>query len=131
MSNEAFRQFRAEVAANYSAWQFFASCQGADPGEFFPESLTAQRTIAARVCVNCAVRFECLEYAMVMEEVVDNKAVMARLGVWGGFADVDRKKLAKILRQVHPVWPPVTPLVETLEALCASFAPRSRTQHAS
>lgn len=131
MPNEAFRQYRSDVASQYGDWQWSASCQGSDPGQFFPDGVVAQRAVANAVCINCAVRFECLEYAIVMEENIDNKAVMARMGVWGGLAVSDRKRLARHLRETLPVWPPSTSLIDTLEEHCAELPVRRAVRYAS
>lgn len=63
------------------AWQEFALCSQTDPEAFFPEKGGSTRE-AKRVCAQCEVREECLEYALVNDE---------RFGIWGGLSERERR----------------------------------------
>ena len=63
-----------------------ARCREAAAGAFFPsDGVGVER--ARRVCADCGVRTECLEYAL--EFRIDH-------GVWGGCSERERRR---ILRQ--------------------------------
>nr|WP_148224286.1 WhiB family transcriptional regulator [Tropheryma whipplei] len=66
-------------------WRARALCAQADPESFFPEKGGSTRE-AKKVCSSCAVRSECLEYALENDE---------RYGIWGGTSERERR----ILRQ--------------------------------
>jgi WhiB family transcriptional regulator, redox-sensing transcriptional regulator len=65
------------------AWRLDALCAETDPEAFFPDKGGSTRE-AKRVCVGCAVRSECLEYALANEE---------RFGIWGGLSERERRRL--------------------------------------
>ena len=67
------------------AWQEQALCAQTDPEAFFPEKGGSTRE-AKRVCQNCEVRSECLDYALANDE---------RLGIWGGLSERERRQLKK------------------------------------
>ena len=67
------------------AWQADALCAQTDPEAFFPEKGGSTRE-AKRVCQNCTVRTECLEYALGHDE---------RFGIWGGLSERERRKLKR------------------------------------
>ena len=67
------------------AWMEDALCAQTDPDIFYPEK-GGSTAPATSVCNNCAVRAECLEYA------VSNDI---RHGIWGGTSDNDRKRMAR------------------------------------
>ena len=67
------------------AWQHKALCSQTDPEAFFPEKGGSTRE-AKRICKACAVRDECLEYALEHDE---------RFGIWGGLSDRERRRLKK------------------------------------
>ncbi|HEY6319837.1 MAG TPA: WhiB family transcriptional regulator [Acidimicrobiia bacterium] len=68
------------------AWMLRARCREAAPGAFFPsDGVGVER--ARRVCAECPVQTECLEYAL--EFRIDH-------GVWGGCSERERRR---ILRQ--------------------------------
>jgi WhiB family redox-sensing transcriptional regulator len=60
-------------------------CEQTDPEAFFPEKGGSTRD-AKKVCLECGVRGECLEYALVNDE---------RFGIWGGLSERERRKLKK------------------------------------
>ena len=66
-------------------WQDQALCAQTDPEAFFPEKGGSTRE-AKRICKACAVRDECLEYALEHDE---------RFGIWGGLSDRERRRLKK------------------------------------
>lgn len=66
-------------------WQERALCAQADPEAWFPEKGGSTRE-AKKICLDCPVRAECLEYALANEE---------RFGVWGGLSERERRKLKK------------------------------------
>lgn len=67
------------------SWTESALCTQSDPEEFFPEKGGSTR-IAKRVCLNCEVSAQCLEYAMENGE---------RFGIWGGMSERERRRLAR------------------------------------
>ena len=66
-------------------WQERALCAETDPEAFFPEKGGSTRE-AKRICQACAVRDDCLEYALEHDE---------RFGIWGGLSDRERRRLKK------------------------------------
>lgn len=68
------------------AWQADALCAQTDPEAFFPEKGGSTRE-AKRICENCDVRAECLEYALENDE---------RFGIWGGLSERERRKLRRL-----------------------------------
>ncbi len=77
------------MIANGSAasWRSAGACLGADPDLFFPTSTTGradkQVARAKTICAGCAVRPECLEFALA-HGMVD--------GIWGGTTPEDRQR---------------------------------------
>lgn len=67
------------------SWQAEALCAQTDPEAFFPEKGGSTRE-AKRVCQNCTVRSECLDYALSHDE---------RFGIWGGLSERERRKLKR------------------------------------
>ena len=67
------------------AWQADALCAQTDPEAFFPEKGGSTRD-AKKVCGSCAVRAQCLEYALANDE---------RFGIWGGLSERERRRLRK------------------------------------
>ncbi|CAL8972166.1 MAG: transcription factor WhiB [Cellulomonas sp. 73-145] len=66
-------------------WQERALCAQTDPEAFFPEKGGSTRE-AKKVCTQCEVRAECLEYALANDE---------RFGIWGGLSERERRKLKR------------------------------------
>lgn len=62
-------------------WTDQARCRGRDPEQFFQRGAARSRG-AIRVCDNCPVRTQCLDYAL--EHDVD-------FGVWGGLTERQRR----------------------------------------
>ena len=67
------------------AWQEDALCSQTDPEAFFPEKGGSTRD-AKRICAQCTVKSECLEYALKNDE---------RFGIWGGLSERERRRLRK------------------------------------
>jgi WhiB family transcriptional regulator, redox-sensing transcriptional regulator len=65
------------------SWRADALCAETDPEAFFPEKGGSTRE-AKRVCVGCAVRTECLEFALDNDE---------RFGIWGGLSERERRRV--------------------------------------
>src|SRR5690348_6062526 len=71
-------------------WMRDGKCRGIDPAEFFPsDGLGVDR--ARRVCEDCPVRAECLEYAL--EYRIEH-------GVWGGASERERRRILRRRRGV-------------------------------
>jgi len=72
----------------YFSWWDMAACQRVDPELFFPVSLAGpgqlQEARAKAVCSGCAVRDQCLGYAMATHQAH---------GVWGGLGEDERRRL--------------------------------------
>ena len=66
-------------------WQTNARCHEVDPEIFFPERGGSSKAARA-VCSNCAVKMQCLEYAL------NNKE---QFGIWGGTSERERRRLRK------------------------------------
>ncbi len=74
-------------------WQFEAACPDADSSLFFApnyfekrEEKDAREAKARVFCRRCSVREECLSYALETNQ---------EAGVWGGYAEDDRRRLRK------------------------------------
>ena len=71
-------------------WWSLAACKSADPDLFFPIShsgpASAQVARAKAVCAGCAVRDQCLRYALAADPVH---------GVWGGMSEEERTLLRR------------------------------------
>ena len=67
------------------AWQGDALCAQTDPEAFFPEKGGSTRD-AKKICSQCEVRSECLEYALNNDE---------RFGIWGGLSERERRRLRR------------------------------------
>jgi WhiB family redox-sensing transcriptional regulator len=72
------------------AWRDRASCRDTSPELFFPIGTTGvaleQIDAAKRVCHECPVASECLEFAL---------ATNQEAGVWGGLTEDERRRLRK------------------------------------
>jgi len=72
-----------ESTTEDASWRLDALCAETDPEAFFPEKGGPTRE-AKRVCTGCAVRLECLEYALSNDE---------RFGIWGGLSERERRRV--------------------------------------
>jgi WhiB family transcriptional regulator, redox-sensing transcriptional regulator len=66
-------------------WMARALCRTAPPGAFFPSDGVGVEK-ARRVCAQCPVKDECLEYALTYR--IDH-------GVWGGCSERERRRVAR------------------------------------
>lgn len=67
------------------AWQADALCAQTDPEAFFPEKGGSTRE-AKKICQQCEVKAECLDYALANDE---------RFGIWGGLSERERRRLRR------------------------------------
>ena len=81
MASELFEALDLEGLA----WQDNGACRGADADLFFPERGASTRR-AKQICSECAVRVECLEYAICTGE---------KFGIWGGMSERERRRIRK------------------------------------
>jgi WhiB family transcriptional regulator, redox-sensing transcriptional regulator len=76
------------TADTLADWWSLAACQSTDPDLFFPISGTGpghgQIARAKAVCAACAVRIDCLGYALTSGPLQ---------GVWGGLTEEERRRL--------------------------------------
>ena len=70
---------------NEQEWMLHAHCRSLAPGEFFPSDGVGVDK-ARRICAQCSVQPECLEYALNNDE---------RFGIWGGLSERERRKLKR------------------------------------
>ena len=64
------------IIAERAEWMALANCRGLDPALFHPERGDRASVDAAKsVCAQCAVREECLQFAIDTDQT---------LGIWGG-----------------------------------------------
>jgi WhiB family transcriptional regulator, redox-sensing transcriptional regulator len=78
--------YRAAVTnGQREQWQDRALCAQTDPEAFYPDKGGSTRE-AKNVCRACEVRAECLEYALANGE---------RWGIWGGFSERERRRMAR------------------------------------
>jgi WhiB family redox-sensing transcriptional regulator len=72
------------------SWRSRSACRDADPELFFPVGSTGAAVdhiaAAQRLCSGCAVRSECLEFAL---------ATNQDAGIWGGTTEEERRKLRR------------------------------------
>ena len=72
-------------------WQLKAACRGPHASVFFPppylekrDERRAREERAKGICADCAVRGDCLQYALEIGE---------RHGIWGGLNEIERRDL--------------------------------------
>ena len=80
-----FTQLLEILGSQELAWQDLANCRGANPDLFFPERGASTRT-AKKICGECAVQEDCLEFAIVSSE---------KFGIWGGLSERERRKIRR------------------------------------
>ena len=73
------------LGATRQEWQGQGLSDQTDPEALFPEKGGSTRE-AKRICQACAVRDECLEYALLNDE---------RFGIWGGLSERERRRLKR------------------------------------
>jgi WhiB family redox-sensing transcriptional regulator len=79
------KAYGSDLDTDALAWQEDALCAQTDPEAFFPEKGGSTRD-AKRICAQCTVRAECLEYALKNDE---------RFGIWGGLSERERRRLRR------------------------------------
>lgn len=72
----------SDFVERYEPWREEAACKDADPDLFFAESRGASYEAARKLCGECAVQTECLQYALDINE---------RYGFWGGTTERERR----------------------------------------
>ena len=80
--------------ANRERWTERAECQSYDGDVFFVDPRSAAVAFAKRICSQCPVIQECLEYAFRTDQ---------RYGVFGGLTETERYRMVKNGRFVAPV----------------------------
>ncbi len=109
------------AAADADGWRSRGACVSADPDLFFPISPAgaSQRQVAQAkaVCARCAVRAECLSFAVETRQAH---------GVWGG---LDEEELARRRRSLRaPDSSPLRPRIPGTGPV-ASRGPGDRPSH--
>jgi len=66
-------------------WQHWAACRDSDPDLWFTER-GASTTPAKKICRECLVREDCLEFALANQE---------KHGIWGGMSENERRRLRR------------------------------------
>ncbi len=69
-------------------WIQHATCRSIGSAAFFPE-IGEDWQQATKVCAQCPVRLQCLDYAMRMEAGASSKT---RMVIWGGMTPGRRKR---------------------------------------
>lgn len=86
----AAREEERVIVLTVTGWRELSACRDTDPEMFFPIGTTgdaiAQIEKAVAICTSCSVREECLQYALETNQ---------EAGVWGGYAEDDRRRLRK------------------------------------
>jgi WhiB family redox-sensing transcriptional regulator len=75
----------------HETWHVKAACRGPESTVFFPPSIPERRDEreareekAKRICAQCGVRRECLDFAVRVREPH---------GIWGGLTEAERRPL--------------------------------------
>ena len=66
-------------------WMLLARCRSLAPEEFFPSDGVGV-DVARRICAECSVQAECLEYALTYR---------IEHGVWGGASERERRRIQR------------------------------------
>ena len=72
-------------------WMRRGRCKDMDPAIFFPSDGIGVQ-VAQRICADCPVAEQCLQYAL--DERVDH-------GVWGGKSERERRRILRRRRLSH------------------------------
>ena len=75
-------------SSNSMSWRSDALCAQTDPEAFFPGKGGSTQE-AKKVCADCTVRKQCLEWAIDHYE---------RFGIWGGMSERERRRYKKRTR---------------------------------
>ena len=79
-----------EETSDEYEWMFRGRCRTNEPAAFVPSDGNGVG-IAQRVCSECPVRVECLEYALVNR---------IEHGVWGGTSERERRRILQRRRSI-------------------------------
>ncbi len=71
-------------------WTLSALCAQVDPALFFPEKGGIGGQAAKRICARCAVRDQCLDYALEHGDL---------FGIFGGLSERERRPLLAARRE--------------------------------
>lgn len=75
-------------------WRGDAACRDLDTELFFENGLTepalAQQALAKKICAECPVRVECLEFALQTNQ---------QFGIWGGANEDERREIRRARRR--------------------------------
>lgn len=74
-------------------WMLEGKCRDLPPETFFPSDGVGVE-VARRICADCPVKAECLEYALYNR---------IEHGVWGGASERERRRIARFRRSVASV----------------------------
>jgi WhiB family redox-sensing transcriptional regulator len=66
-------------------WKQLGLCNQVDPDLWFPDRGASARE-PQRICGDCPVRAECLEYALETDQ---------RFGIWGGTSEQERRRIKR------------------------------------
>jgi WhiB family transcriptional regulator, redox-sensing transcriptional regulator len=84
----------APVAFHGTSWESSAACRGSESVWFVPplgreskHERRAREATAKRICADCPVSRECLDYALRVNEP---------FGIWGGLTEAERRQLGNI-----------------------------------
>lgn len=84
------RKTMTTVTGRAINWRSAGACLNADPDLFFPISMTGrameQIAKAKSICAQCAVRRQCLEFAVAHDPIY---------GIWGGTTPEDRQRMRR------------------------------------
>ena len=67
------------------SWYKDANCKGTNQDDFFPDR-GSSTVIAKKICSECKVKVQCLEYAVERKE---------RFGIWGGKSERERRAIRR------------------------------------
>lgn len=110
----------AATTSRAAAWRLRAACQDTDPEVFYPgPGGHRQARLAKRVCADCPVRSECLDFA-VRNGITD--------GIWGGLAVRERRGVAS---EAAPDWQWRGPEEEPPQFGCGHHRTEENTYRAS
>ena len=71
-----------------TGWKQLANCRNSNPSIFFfDESDVRTQNVALKLCGDCEVKTECLQYAL------ENKE---HFGIWGGLMPLERRNFKRI-----------------------------------
>ena len=85
MTDAEMDGFVLDLTGEAQEWQERALCAQTDPEAFFPEKGGSTRE-AKKICTDCEVKAECLEYALANDE---------RFGIWRGLSERERRRLRR------------------------------------